>query len=261
MKADRKTAVGEVRKRWYTRLVNLFSEPHAPIEDAGERRRAQLLSIVTLIFSGGLISGLLSSPTNIGTFILLLVPALLSFVLSRSRYYRLGAYFFSYSTTLVTYLTLFLGTASSFGSSIASTAHVSLIIASILLSFRGFVVLVILSAVATFSAPLYSQTPILSPVEYYRTAGVFTSIGLILIGAFVFRSRVERERLQEVNDVNRELESLADNLEDRVKERTAELDRVNKLTTRRRAVTDDCRVVPVDRTSAESERSVPARRN
>jgi len=235
MKPDRKTVAGEVRERWYTRLVSLVIEPHASIVDTGERRRAQLLSIVTLIFSGGLIFAMLSNPTSIGTFILLLVATLLSFVLSRSRYYRVGAYFFSYSTTLVTYLTLYLGTASTFESSIASTAHVSLVVASVLLSLRGFVVLVILSAIATFGAPLYTQTPILSPDEYYRVAGVFTSIGLVLIGAFVFRSRIERDRLQEVKDVNLELESLADNLEDRVKERTAELDRVNKLTTRRAA--------------------------
>lgn len=235
MKADRKSAAGEVRERWYTRLARLFIEPHISIKDSGERRRAQLLSIVTLIFSSALLSAMVFNPGGIGTFVLLLVPALLSFVLSRSRYYRVGAYFFSYSTTLVTYFTLFLGTAGSFESSITSTAHVSLVVASILLSLRGFVVLVILSAVATFGAPLYSQTPIVSADVFYRVAGVLTSIGLVLIGASVFRSRVEQERLKEVNDVNLELESLAENLEDRVVERTAELDRVNKLMTRRAA--------------------------
>lgn len=235
MKADHKPIAGEVRKRWYSRLPEFFIEPHISIKDSGERRRAQLLSVVTLIFSSALLTAMVINSGGTGTFVLLFVPALLSFVLSRSRYYRIGAYFFSYSTTFITYFTLFLGTADSFESSISSTAHVSLIVASILLSLRGFVVLVILSAIATFGAPLYSQTPILSSDEFFQVAGVFTSIGLVLIGASVFRSRVEQERLMEVNDVNLELESLAENLEARVNERTAELERVNKLMTRRAA--------------------------
>ncbi|HUG33452.1 MAG TPA: GAF domain-containing protein [Anaerolineales bacterium] len=235
MNVDYKSTQLERRERWYTRLINLFTEPHASIVDVGERRRARLLSAITLIFSVALLWGGLSNPTSYGTFVILLVTTLLSYTLSRGKYYRVGTYFFSYGITLVTYLTLYLGTATTFTAAISSTAHVSLIVASVLLSLRGFVILVILSAAATFGAPLYSQTPIVSTVEYFRTAGVFTSIGLILTGALIFRSRIERDRLQEVNNINRELESITNNLEDRVKERTTELDRVNRLTTRRAA--------------------------
>jgi GAF domain-containing protein len=221
--------------RWYTRFFKVFIEPHPSVVDLGERRRAQLLSSLTLVLSAAFTWGLLSGPTSYGTFVILLMTTLLSYGLSLTRYYRLGAYFFSYGITLVTYLTLYLGIASGFATSITTTAHVALILASVVLSLRGFVVLVILSAIATFGAPLYSQTPILSQVEYFRTAGVYTSIGLILIGSYIFRSRIERDRLNELGDVNRELESLADNLENRVRQRTVELDRVNQITTRRAA--------------------------
>jgi len=128
---------------------------------------------------------MLSNPSDYSTLIILLATTIISYLLSRDRFYRAGIYFFSYGITLVTYLSLYLGTANSFGTSIASTAHVALIIASVLLSIRGFSVLVIIASLATFGAPLYSQTPILSNVEYFRTAGVFTFIGLILIGASV----------------------------------------------------------------------------
>jgi GAF domain-containing protein len=218
---------------WHIRLLNALINPHPTITDVGERRRAQLLSTLALILSAAFIAAPLSIPTGDDTFIILLVTALISYVLSRGRYHRTGAYFFSYGITLITYITLYLGTASGFSSSITTIAHVAVILANVLLSLRGFIALVILSTLATFGAPLYSQTPIISQVEFYRTAGVFTSIGLILIGASIFRSRIERDRLQEVQKINRELEALTENLERRVKERTAELDSINRITVRR----------------------------
>jgi GAF domain-containing protein len=235
MNVNREQFSRESQDRWYTRLAKLLVEPHPSVADLGERRRAYLLSTVTLIFSAALMWGVLSNPTSYDTFAILLAIALLAYALSRSQYYRSGAYVFSYGITLATYVTLYLGTATSFGTAITSTGHVALVVASVLLSLRGFVALVLISIIATFSAPLYSQTPILSPIEYLRTAGGFTSIGLILIGAYIFRTRIERDRLQELNKINRELESLAGNLEERVQERTAELDQVNRVTTRRAA--------------------------
>jgi len=233
MRLDRMTSFQDNLRP--SRLMDLFTRAHASVTEAGERRHARLLSSITLILTGAFVWGMLSSPTDYNTFLFLLLTTIISYLMSRSRFYRIGIYFFSYGITLATYLSLYLGIASSFGTSIASIAHVALIVASVLLPFRGFLVLVIIASLATFGAPLYSQTPILSNVEYFRTAGVFTFIGLILMGASVYRSRIERDRLREVNDINRELESLAANLESRVQDRTAELDLINRITSRRAA--------------------------
>ena len=235
MTTERTSSFWRTQDRLQSRLANLLIEPHPSIQDQGERRRARLLSSLALILSGAFIWGLLSSSGNRCVFVILLIATTISYGLSRSRYYPVGAYVFSYGITLVSFVSLYLGTAGSFGSSITSTAHVALILASVVLSLRGFVILVVLSAIATFAAPAYSQTPILSPDEYFRTAGVFTSIGVILIGGLIFRTRIERERLQEVNSINSKLEALASNLEARVNERTVELDRVNRITSRRAA--------------------------
>lgn len=61
------------------------------------------------------------------------------------------------------------------------------------------------------------------------------SIGVILIGANIFRARVERDRLNEVQEINSELEDIKEKLEQRVDERTTELAAANEQTSRRAA--------------------------
>jgi len=59
------------------------------------------------------------------------------------------------------------------------------------------------------------------------------SIGIILIGANIFRDWVERDRLREAQNVTSELEDVKTNLEQRVEERTTELAAANQQTSRR----------------------------
>jgi len=234
MTISKSSKTTELRKNWFSRAWNFLTEPHPSVQEVGELRQAQLLAAITLILIGSFIWESFSRPTAIGTFIALYAITLISYVLSRTPYYRTGSYFFSYGITSLAFFSLYFGTASSFDSAITSIAHVSLIIASILLSLRGFTILVLLATIATFSAQSYSQTPI-TEGGFLRVAGVFMSIGIILIGANVYRSWVERERLKELQDVNRELEDIKDGLEQRVEERTAELASANEQTSRRAA--------------------------
>lgn len=59
------------------------------------------------------------------------------------------------------------------------------------------------------------------------------SIGIVLIGANIFRARVESDRLREMQNVNSELEEIKTNLEQHVEERTNELAAANEQTSRR----------------------------
>src|SRR5215510_4573651 len=115
-------------------MWNFFTEPHPSVKDVGELRRAQLLASITLILVGSLTWALLSSPTSLSTFTALYLTTLLSYALSRSPYYRIGAYFFSYGITSLAFFSLYFGTANSFESAITSIAHISLIVASVLLT-------------------------------------------------------------------------------------------------------------------------------
>ena len=203
-------------------------EPHPSVTEVGEFHRAQLLSTLTLILSVFLFIALLSQPKSIGVFLALVGITLTSFALSRTKYYRLGAYLFTYAFTAVGFIQIYQGTASSIESSIFSTVTISLIFSSVLLSQRGFLSLVIFSTLAAFTAPLYSNTPITTSESFARTGGVVLVIGAILYGIQIFRANLEKESLKALLDTNRDLEDITTNLEQRIEVRTLELEKANQ---------------------------------
>jgi GAF domain-containing protein len=220
----------------FARIWALLTAPHPSIQKAEERRRAQLMATVSLIITALLVLALVFSPSSgreVLAFITLLLVAGVSFGFSRTRYHRAGSYFFAFGLTSLAYISLFLGTSSSLESAITTYAHTAIIAASIILSLRDFTILVILSTIITFAAPLYSSVPMPADQDYLRITGTFMSIGLILVGANIFRARVEKDRLQAAQEVNRELEDIKTTLEQRVAERTADLDLANQQTSRR----------------------------
>lgn len=220
---------------WFARFWGFLVNPHPSVQDTGEKRRAQLLSIITLILTTAYILALISGPKSYTDFIILLLFTGIVYGLSRTPYYEIGTYFFSFGFTAFAYITLYLGTASSYTSALTTTVHISLVVASILLSFRGFAALVFFVAIASAAAPRYSQVPIAVNADFLRDMGVTVFMGLILLGANLFRAAIERERLREVNQAYRALENLNTTLEQRVNERTEEIENVNQQTIHRAA--------------------------
>ena len=234
----------ESQMNWFTQARNFFArswslltEAHSSITDIGERRQVQLLSGLSLILTVAFVLGILSNPTALATFILFLTLAVVAYLISRTRFYYIAAYLFSFGFTSVAYITLYTGTANSIDSSISNIVPISLILASAILSQRGFVVLVIATAVATFLSftdlfvdPKYLADPSLS---LGRTVGTTTFLGLVLLGITIFRTNVERARLKEIQGINAELEDLTSNLEQRVDERTVALEQANRQTSKR----------------------------
>ena len=207
----------------WSRLIR----PHASVEALGEFRRAQLLAILTLILSALIIGGIISRPKSIGIFLTLGGIALISYILSRTKFYRLGAYLFSYAFTAIGYISIYQGTATSVNSSVTSTVHIALIFSSALLSQGGFLSLAILSSIATFMAPYYSHTPV-TQAESLRTGGVVLVIGAVLYGIQVYRANLEKESLKKVTDSNRELEEMTISLEQRIGARSIELEKATQ---------------------------------
>jgi GAF domain-containing protein len=218
----------------FTRFWMFLINPHPSVQEIGEKARAQLLAILTLILTVVYAWALASRPESYNEFIALLVFTIIAYGLSRTVYYRMGTYFLCFSFTAFAYITLYFGTASSYSSAITTSVHVSLVVASLLLSAPGLATLVAFVAIASFTAPLgYSRVPVAFDSDFFKDTGVAISIGLILIGATTFRAFIERKRLEQLNEANRELENLTSNLEQRVNERTAELENVNQQTERR----------------------------
>jgi GAF domain-containing protein len=203
-------------------------EPHPSVKTIGEFRRAQLLSILTLIISLSFFSVIFFNPRSIGVFLALGGITLSSYALSKTKYYRLGIYIFTYAFTAVGFLRIYQGTANSIESSIVTTVHIALVFSSVLLSQRGFLSLAILSAIATLAAPSYSNIPASGNESIFRTFGIVLAIGAILYGIQIFRANLEKESLKELTDTNRELEDITTNLEQRIGVRTLELERANQ---------------------------------
>ncbi|MCC6568484.1 MAG: GAF domain-containing protein [Anaerolineales bacterium] len=213
----------------------LLTKPHPSIREIGEQRRAQLLASLTLILLFGLTLGLLSSPTTPQTFLGFLVVALAAYLLSRTPYHRAGIYFFTFAFASIAYLTIYFGSASSIDSAINIILPFALILASALLSQWGLAILATLALAATLSLPIYADPKYLDDpsLSIVRSAGVTFSMAAILLGINIFRASIERERLKQIGDSNRELEQLTNDLEQRVLDRTTELNQVNSITLRR----------------------------
>ena len=220
---------------WFARLLGFLINPHSSVREIGEKRRAQLLAIITLILTVAYIWALITRPTSYSEFLALLLFTAIAYGLSRTPYYEIGTYFFCFGFTAFAYITLYLGTASSYTSAITTTVHISLVVASLLLSFRGLAALVLFVGIASATAPQYSQVPIAVNSDFFRDTGVAVSMGVILLGVNMFRSFVERERLKEVNQINRTFGELATSLEQRVNERTEEIQSANQQIIRRAA--------------------------
>ena len=221
-----KTSVENAQK-WIRGLSSLFA-PHPSVQDIGERRRAQLLNTITLILAAAFIFALLARPGSVGTFILLLSLSLVSFVLGKTKYYKIGAGLFTFGFLSSAFIPLFMGTAGGFETAVNTTVPIALIVGSVLMGQREFLGIIIYAALATFLAPYYSKV---ATSDVTRTGGIVIVTGVILYGINIFRANVERARLQEVQDVNRELAEIQIGLEKRVADRTKDLETVAEVGT------------------------------
>ena len=234
----------ETRSNRFTRVSNFLTrgwqfltEAHPSVKEIGERRRAQLLSALSLILIVSFVWALLSNPRALTVFVVFLSISIFAYVLSRTRYFSIAAYFFSFGFTSLAFITIYLGTANSIDSSISSIVPISLVLASAILSQRGFLILAITTVIATFTVPSYADPKLLDDpnLALVRTYGIAFSTAALLYGITVFRLSVERARIKEVQIINTELEDLTTNLEKRVNDRTAELETANKQTSSRAA--------------------------
>ena len=76
-------------------LGNRLFNPHPSLKEISKRRKAQLTAILSFILSVALGVGLFFGPKAVATFISLLTIALLSYFLSRTKYYLISAFLLS----------------------------------------------------------------------------------------------------------------------------------------------------------------------
>src|SRR5688500_17680000 len=134
-------------------------QPHPSVTNTDENRRAQLMAILSLIQLVFVTLGLMSGPGSYGVFIVLGLISIVCYSLSRTRYHKIGAYILSYFITGIAYVRIFYGATDSVDLAVSASVHISLVLASALLSSNGFLVLALVSTAGVALAPFYSQVP------------------------------------------------------------------------------------------------------
>ncbi len=215
----------------YLERVKKFGQslvaPHPSIQELGLARRAQLLNVITLSELIGFTLGLLLNPNSVAVFQFLLAISIVSYALGKWKYPEIGTLIFSVGFISIAYISLYLGTASGFITSVLALVPLALIVASALTGRITFVVLVLYATITTVLAPYYSVTPIREN-DVIEASGIIFFTGLTLYGIIIFRANLEKARLDEIQAINMELQGIKTTLEERVEERTHSLGEANQ---------------------------------
>ena len=228
----------ESNKASFQRLWNRLTSPSPALEDIGERRSARLaasfLFAITLLDFIGSLARLprmgfveaFSGPIGYS-----LVALLLTYFISRTKWYRAAIFLFSFSFSALAYVSILdQGNSAEYGTLILIYVPLSLIVASSFVSAPAVFLLVGLNIGAYLSIQALGVE---LPENIGAQAGIITVIGVVLMLLTNFRNNTEKIRLTEIQETNRELESLSNELEQRVETRTQELMAANQQTSRR----------------------------
>ena len=219
------------------RFWQILTSAHPSIQEIGERRLAQLaislilgigLFVLVGFFGSALRNGVAEAFGGFGTALLGLPIA---YALAKTRNYRAGAFLFSLIFSTSAYVDIVRqGSLGNVVTDILVYVPLSLIVASTFLSFWPIFLLMGLNVGALI---VLSRLGVTQPFNLGPLAGIITVIGFVLIWLGSFRSRTERLRLEDVQRINQDLESITTNLEQRVNDRTADLEKANQQTSRR----------------------------
>lgn len=211
---------------YWQRLGKMLFDPHATITEIGARRQAQVSAVLSLVLAISIILSAfarLSDVQNDSSVIVQLSAAgffFLAYFLSRSRFYKVGAWISILALALSPFFIASSGT-EDFQNLILSFEALAYVIAVFLLSPIEFGIIVIGTALGTFLAP--TMFPGVPMPETTGSGGILITLGALLyVNSYVQRN-IERERLRELQQSNQELDTLRASLEVRVEERTHEL--------------------------------------
>lgn len=215
--------------RSLARVWRWIARPHASVTEIGARRQAQLMMALALALSVPELVGILvvsltvpGALTQNTVLAALVIICWVSYALGRTRFYRVGSVLLVVGVAASGYALSLAGSEDP-SNALYSTLPLALIMASALFPLWGLVALLAATVVATGQLPMF--VPGIAMTDAGRDAGVLVAIGVLLIVVTVFRNSLERTRLQDLRMANEELTAVRGTLEQRVEERTAELER------------------------------------
>jgi GAF domain-containing protein len=210
------------------RVWGWIATPHPAVTGVGARRRAQLTMglalAITATNAAGLFAALGVRGADLSTVVLagLVATCFIAYGLSRTRFYYVGSVLLPIGLSLSAYGLVFAGSQNP-SASLYSAIPAALAMGSGLLPLGGLVTLTLANVVLTGLLPQFVSA--ITMANAGRDAGVFLSVGLLLTIITAFRNGLERARLRELREANQGLIDIRATLEQRVTDRTAELER------------------------------------
>jgi GAF domain-containing protein len=210
-------------KTAWQRLSDFLIAPHASIADIGKQRRARLATgmiLIVLVFS---LAGLrLGQEAGQPYQLILLGMLLFAYFLSRSRLFNFGAFVFLLALSTTPFITVLVNGGENITQRIYIFIPLALVIASVIINRWALFLYTGLLCAAIVSLNLFHP-------QEARTitliSGIVATLGILLVYLEGFRLNIEKFRLAESTKINQELAALSQFLEERVSERTAQLDR------------------------------------
>ncbi|HTP10233.1 MAG TPA: GAF domain-containing protein [Anaerolineae bacterium] len=213
-----------ISRRWQ-RLI----EPHPSIQDPGTRRQVQLqtafILVLIIVFAVSALSAWQAEVQKLRPETLALFTSTVVFLaaywLSRTRRYEWGAIVVVTSLSLAAFAIVVANPASA-NTIFYAFIPLTFVIGGFLLRTSYAVVLVAVDTALIFCMPLLRPGQIAFR-DVAAEGGVILSVGILLIVFASVRDLTERDRLEVLTKTNQELQDLQGTLEQRVAERTAQL--------------------------------------
>ncbi|MBL8089357.1 MAG: GAF domain-containing protein [Anaerolineales bacterium] len=236
--------VGSTSKEsWLTKFLNRFIEAHPSVTQIRERNAARLSSsflfVIFLLEIVGVFAqigtqGFIGAVT--GPIATAMIPTLIAYFLSRTKYYRAAIFIFALFFSSLTYVAMIReGATANLSGLVLSYVPLSLIVASTFLSSWAVFLLTGLNILFLYLTTNLSGIAFIND-NLTSQAGVITTISFVLIVLANFRKRSEQQSLQEIKTVNDELQAANQELiqsrvqlEQRVQDRTRDLELASEV--------------------------------
>ncbi|MDX9990998.1 MAG: GAF domain-containing protein [Anaerolineales bacterium] len=207
----------------WQKFADLLIAPHRSITDVGRQKRARLTAGLIVVIALAATAGALAGQgANLPYLLVLLAMSLVAYLFSRTKFFEFGSFIFLLALSAIPFITILINADGILAPRIYIWIPLALVIASALINrwalflFTGLVC----GAIVALNLLYPEQGNMIGQVS-----GTIATLGLLLIYLENFRLGAEKIRLEEIRRANRELSQISQFLEERVSERTAQLDR------------------------------------